>query len=244
MLYFGKNQKSFVTCEYCCFFNLGIIDYPIAVKQFHSDYVKCVVWLLAHFLRKKRQRETIDIPVIPSGPFERKTAVIITQPSSMGPEAIKKEPVDVRAKSELSFESLEDVLSSQENGVKLNSLKPSRRSARPAPSPSLGSLASILTNNEETAFVSSKAAKERKSRSSAKSTNLPGTVPDSDDDLWDLDSELSDSGFGLSSADARKKTTNDVGGNIFVIVTKVPSSMCDSFRIRLLRIILIENEFY
>ncbi|XP_076800119.1 pecanex-like protein 4 isoform X1 [Clavelina lepadiformis] len=192
----------------------GIIDYPIAVKQFHSDYVKCVVWLLAHFLRKKRQRETIDIPVIPSGPFERKKAVIITQPSSRGPEAIKKEPVDVRAKSELSFESLEDVLSSQENGVKLNSLKPSRRSARPAPSPSLGSIASILTNNEETAFVSSKAAKERKSRSSAKSTNLPGTVPDSDDDLWDLDSELSDSGFGLSSADARKKTTNDVGGKL------------------------------
>ena len=152
----------------------GIIDYPTALKRFHSDFFKSLIWLILHLLRKKKQFRSSDIQIT-----EENTVQTERKSFNFQPLSDKTLPLTDLTPSSTNRKTRK----ARESKMKTDNLDQF--------SPSMGSLASILASDSESPRKNSK-----RKLASEKAVPLPGSMGQSDD-LWELNSDSSDSGFGL-----------------------------------------------
>ena len=148
----------------------GIIDYPDAIKQLHVDFMKSLVWLMVHLLSKKNRVPLSELQVTNESSAET------------GRKASSRNGANVADPSNPGGKS-----ANEKNQTSTFTRNQDLNKA----SPSLDSLGLILASGSE------KSRRKSKNFASPKKPSpLPGAI-DTSDDLWELDSDLSDSGFGM-----------------------------------------------
>ena len=189
---------------------LGIIDYPNAIKQLHYDFVKSFVWLASHSLGRKRGNLVSDLQNADdcSAQTQRKNFVSISSLSKPG----VVEPVAAAPRSLIKQNREEETYGKQRstNFFKKSSKIFANADLNPN-SPSMGSLASILASESETSLRKAKSLKPYQTTVSP----IPGTM-NTEDDLWELESDLSDSGFEISVKNVFAKSGAEVKGMLAV----------------------------
>ena len=159
--------------------------------------MKSLIWLLVHRLSKKKSASSVQITEenVSTG----KTSPLTNSKPQSGVKIDDFVPLNIVKNTPGNRETSKRPKSPFKKTNKISAITdPS--------SPSLGSLASILASDSE---VSVRKPKKRIN------SPPPGAV-DVDDDLWELESDLSDSGFGLSVKNvfAKSNTVDEKGEEI------------------------------